>query len=81
MPQIFTGVGQLVNAITTWLLGIIPATTILILMYHAWMKSMADGDTGEIAARNKAMKRTILWGCVAMSANAIFYFFKGYLVP
>jgi hypothetical protein len=70
-PKIITGVPNLIDKLQIWLYGIIPATTGLKVAWHAYMKSLADGEGGEVAANNKSMKRTAIWGAIALSANAI----------
>jgi len=79
-PDIVKDASRLINDATTWLYFIIPATAGLFFAYHAWMKSMSDSDPAEIKARNLAMKRSVLWGVVALAANAIvdlvFSYFK-----
>lgn len=80
MPKIFTGLNELANQINTWLYGIIPATTMLVFAYHAWMKQLSEDEPGELARRNKAMKRSIIYGVLALSANGIWTFFRAALV-
>jgi len=80
MPKIVSGAVNLINDATTWLYVIIPVTAVLFFAYHAWMKSMSDNDPGDIKSRNLAMKRTVLWGSVALGANAIVDLIFSYLV-
>lgn len=63
---------ELAAAAGAWLTGLIPATGAVLLGYHAWMKQMADNESGEIAARNKAMKRVVIFSAVAMTASGLF---------
>lgn len=81
MPQIVSGAIELIKTATNWLYAIIPGTTVIIFVYHAWLKSMADGDVGEIASRNKAMRRTVQWGAVALGGNGIVNLIMSYLAP
>ncbi|WP_054029116.1 hypothetical protein [Bacillus sp. FJAT-28004] len=69
-PTIVSGGILLINAASGWLLLIIPVSSAAIFGFHAWAKSVAE-EGGEVADRNKKMKRVIIWGSVAMSGSAI----------
>lgn len=78
-PTIVTGGIKLINAASGWLLLIIPVSSAAIFGFHAWAKSVAE-EGGEVADRNKKMKRVIIWGSIAMSGSAIIKLIFYYLV-
>lgn len=55
-PAFVTQIVNLLNAILTWILIIIPVSGGTMIGWHALQKQMADGDAGEIADREKKMK-------------------------
>lgn len=78
-PKIVSGAINLANAAFTWLLGIIPVTAILMFAWHAWMKSLADGESGAVAERNKKMKNVIIYSSIALGASALVTLLTSYL--
>ncbi|MGG2201885.1 hypothetical protein [Paenibacillus validus] len=70
-PAIVTNAKKLAQDALTWVLVLIPVTGALMVGYHAWMKSMADGDPGAIAERNKKIKNTIVGSVIGVSASGI----------
>lgn len=77
-PNIVTGGKKLAQDALTWVLVLVPVTAALMVGYHAWMKSMADGDPGAIAERNKAMKRVLIGAAVAECASGLITTFLAY---
>lgn len=80
-PTIIKGAVELLKYTFTWLNLLIPVTAGVKFTIHAWQKSMAEGEGGEVTAQNKAMKRTIIWGAVALGGNAIITLMFWYLAP
>jgi hypothetical protein len=77
-PKIVTGGKSFATDALTWVLILVPVTAALMVGYHAWMKSMADGDPGAIAERNKAMKRVLIGSAIAEGASGIVTAFLAY---
>lgn len=77
-PNIVTGGKKLAGDALTWVLVLVPVTASLMVGYHAWMKSMADGDPGAIAERNKAMKRVLIGAAIAECASGLITTFLAY---
>ncbi|TVX85628.1 hypothetical protein [Paenibacillus agilis] len=80
-PKIIKGTQDVIKWFFTILNGIIPATTGLKFAWHAWQKSLSDADAGEVQQHNSAMKRTLIWGGIALGANAIVTVILWYLAP
>lgn len=70
-PNIVSGAQRLAQDALTWVLILVPVTAGTMVGYHAWMKSMADGEPGAVAERNKKIKQTLIGGVVAESAAGI----------
>jgi hypothetical protein len=68
-PAIVNDAKKLATDALSWVLILVPVTASLMVGYHAWMKSMADGDPGAIAERNKAMKRVLIGAAIAETAS------------
>lgn len=77
-PEIVTGAKRLVEDALNWILVLVPVCAGLMVAYHAWMKSMADGDQGVIAERNRKMKNTIVGAVIAESASGLCRFILSY---
>lgn len=77
-PTIVTGSVKLAQQALTWVLLLVPVTAALMFGYHTWMKSMADGESGEVAARNKAIKRVLIYSAIAEGASGLITLFLGY---
>ncbi|WP_338832853.1 hypothetical protein MHLNE_16030 [Moorella humiferrea] len=77
-PQIVTGAINLLNDVTSWLLGIIPAGSGAAIGYHALMKQMSDGDPATAAAHNRAMRNVLIGGAIGESAVGITKAFLSY---
>ena len=70
-PGIVTGGKRLAEDALKWVLILVPVSAALMVAYHAWMKSLADGDPGAITERNKKMKNTIVGAAIAESASGL----------
>jgi hypothetical protein len=80
-PNIVSGGQKLATDALTWILILVPVTAALWIGYHAWMKSMADGDPGAVAERNKAMKRVLIGSAIAECAGGLVTLFLSYFTP
>lgn len=78
-PKFVSGGVKLANHIFGWMLLGIPVTCGGIFGWHAWQKSMAE-EGGEVASRNKSMKRVLIWGPVAFGGDALVKLVFYYLV-
>ncbi|MFB8378179.1 hypothetical protein [Paenibacillus taichungensis] len=79
-PQLVTGATKLGGDLFTWLLVLIPVYAIVMFAWHAWMKSMAEGEGAEVAARNKSMKRVIIFSAIAEGASGLVKLLLAYFV-
>lgn len=70
-PNIVNGAKNLASDALTWVLILVPVTCALMVGYHAWMKSMADGDPGAIAERNRKIKNTLVGSVIAECASGL----------
>ena len=77
-PNIVSGGQKLATDALTWVLILVPVTAACMIGYHAWMKSMADGEPGATAERNKAMKRVLIGAAIAECASGIVTTFLAY---
>jgi len=78
-PPDFVSDGErLAKDALNWILILVPVTCATWLGYHAWMKSMADGDPGAIAERNKKMKNVLIGSIIAEGAAGIVRSVLGY---
>jgi len=77
-PNIVSGGEKLAQDILTWVLILVPVTAAAMVGYHAWMKSMADGEAGAVAERNRAMKRVLIGAAIAECASGIVTTFLAY---
>jgi drug/metabolite transporter (DMT)-like permease len=73
-----TDVTTLVQAISTWLLIIIPVTGGVMLAYYAIMKMMNEGDPSVAAHSNRAMKNVIIAAVIGMAAMGLISGITGY---
>lgn len=71
MPSIVSNAVDLIQDVLTWILILIPISGGAMLAWHAWMKQLNDGDSSEVAMRNKKMKNVIIASIIAMSASGI----------
>lgn len=78
-PTFISGGVKLVNKVSGWLLLVIPVSCGAIFSYHSWLKGMAE-EGGEVATRTKAMKRVLIWGPIAFTANSLVKLVFYYLV-
>ncbi|MBN4062886.1 MAG: hypothetical protein COA82_01165 [Alkaliphilus sp.] len=70
MPDIISGTVSLFQAITTWLLILIPICAGATLTYFALQKSMCD-DQSIIADKNKKMKNVLISAIIGMGSVGI----------
>ncbi|MGE7828545.1 hypothetical protein [Paenibacillus sp. NPDC093718] len=78
-PKIVSGGIELVKAATGWLMLLIPVTAVCMFVWHAWMKSLADGEGGQVAERNKKMKNVIIYSAIALGGTGLVNLLLGYL--
>lgn len=76
-PTIVTGTVNLLKAISTWLLIIIPLGAGVFIAVHAFKKSTTD-DQAEIAVHNKMIKNTIIGAIVAVCADGLIAVILGF---
>ena len=69
-PKLVSGTVALFQAITGWLLVIIPVGAGAVLGYHALQKSLSD-DQAVIAEKNKQMKNVIIGAAIAETASGL----------
>lgn len=67
-PNIITGFLNLLNDATSWMLGLVPGSTTVMLGYHALMKQVAGGEQAEIAHHNRAMINVLKYGAIGTGA-------------
>ena len=77
-PEIVTGTKNLATDALTWVLLLVPVTAAMKMAYHAWMKSLADGDPGMISQHNQKMKNTLISAVIAETASALTQLVLGY---
>lgn len=70
-PDIVTGAKQLAEDALKWILIIIPVTAGVMIAWHSWMKSLADGDPGVIETRNKRIKNVLVASIIGECAAGI----------
>lgn len=68
--KLIDGTVDLFDAISGWLLLIIPTGAGTVLGYHALQKSLSD-DQAVIAEKNKAMKNVIIGAAIATTASGL----------
>ena len=71
-PKIVTGTKELLTKAGAWVTGLIPATGILMLTYQSWMKQQANGEPSEMAKYGKAMKNTLIYSALGVTAAGLF---------
>jgi len=69
-PKIITGTKLLFEAVTKWLLLIIPVAAGAVLGYQALQKSLSD-DHAVVAEKNKMMKNVIIGAAIAETAAGL----------
>lgn len=69
-PKLVTGTVSLFQALTGWLLLIIPVGAGAVLGYQALQKSLTD-DQAVIAEKNKMMKNVIIGAAIAETASGL----------
>ena len=78
-PTLISGTQRLFQAVTGWLLILIPVGAGAVLGWQAFQKSLTD-DQAIIAEKNKVMKNVIIGAAVAETASglvtAILSFYK-----
>lgn len=70
-PEIVSGTVNLARDALNWILMLVPPTAGVAIGYQAWMKSMADGEPGVVAERNKKMKQILIGAVLAECAAGI----------
>lgn len=76
-PKLVSGTVALFQAITGWLLLIIPVGAGAVLGYHALQKSLTD-DQAIIAEKNKMMKNVIIGAAIAETASGLVTIILGF---
>lgn len=76
-PVLVTGTVALFQAITGWLLILIPVVAGCFLGYHAFTK-MATDDTAVIAEKNRHMKNVIISAAIAETASGLITVILGF---
>ncbi len=71
MPQVVTGAQQLLQDISGWLLILIPLAGVMMVGYHALMKTLCDGDPATIADKNRKIKQVLIGVVIGMSASGL----------
>lgn len=77
-PKIVTGAVKLAQDAFGWILILVPVTAGTMFAWHAWMKSMADGDPGTIAEKNKKMKGVLVYSAIAEGASGLVFMVLSY---
>ncbi|WP_274655573.1 hypothetical protein [Paenibacillus humicola] len=70
-PNIVVGAQKLMQDALKWVLILVPVSATLMIGFHGWMKSMADGDPGAIADRNRKMKNVAVGAAIAECASGL----------
>jgi len=70
-PDFISDVLRLLQAVLNWLLVLIPAAAGAAIGYHALMKQMEEGDQGQAAQHNRAIKNILVAGAIGVSAAGI----------
>ena len=70
-PGIVTGTKNLLNAAMTWLLILIPLGCAVFIGWHAFLKSLNEGDPAQAQIHNRAMKGALIAGAIGVSASGI----------
>lgn len=70
-PGIVSGTVNLLNAATSWLLGLIPVGCATMMGWHAFLKQLNEGDPAEAAVHNRAMRNILIGGIIGMSVTGI----------
>lgn len=76
-PKLVSGTVNLFQAITGWLLLIIPVGAGAMLGYQALQKSLTD-DQAVIAEKNKFMKNILIGAAIAETASGLVTIFLGF---
>lgn len=78
-PQFVTGFKNLLNDVTTWLLGLIPTACGAKIGYHGLMKNLSqDEDVHSVSVHNKGIKNALVGGAIGVSATLIVKAFLAY---
>lgn len=70
-PGIVTGTEALLQDALTWVLILIPVGCGCILAWHAFCKSLNEGDPAQAGIHNRAMKHALIASAIGMSAAGI----------
>lgn len=76
-PKLVSGTAALFEAVSRWLLVIIPVGAGAVLGYHALQKSLSD-DQAVIAEKNKQMKNVIIGAAIATTASGLVSIILGF---
>lgn len=80
-PTIISGTKNLLDAALGWVLILIPAGAACMLAYHAFSKSMSEGDPAKTESHNRAMKNILIASAIGITAagtiKAVLSFYGG----
>lgn len=77
-PAIVGQATRLLQDVSGWLLGLIPAGTTAALGWQALQKQLSDGDPNTIAQINHKMRNTLIGGAIGTGAAGIASAFLSY---
>lgn len=78
-PEFVTGFKNLLNDVTSWILGLIPVAAGAKIGYHALMKNLSQEDEPHhVSVHNKGIKNALVGGAVGVSATLIVKAFLSY---
>lgn len=78
-PEFITGFNNLLNDVTSWILGLIPVAAGAKIGYHALMKNLSQEDEmHSVSVHNKGIRNALVGGAIGVSATLIVKAFLSY---
>ncbi|MTI85634.1 MAG: hypothetical protein FH756_17490 [Firmicutes bacterium] len=78
-PQFVSGFKELLNDVTSWILGLIPVAAGAKIGYHGLMKNMSQEDEPHhVTVHNRGIKNALVGGAIGVSATLIVKVFLAY---
>ena len=70
MPSFITGLQNLIKAATSWIAGLAVVTMVLMISYHALMRSTAQ-DEMAATQHSRAIGNVLKYGVIVVVANVL----------